>query len=72
MVPGSPTDRSRSPSATRTATAFGSTLVGGTEGSSVEDMRAMLRDDHAEPYVFGVTGVGRVGWRPERIGGLIA
>ena len=35
----SPTDLSRSPSATLTGATFGSTLDAGTDGSSVEDMR---------------------------------
>lgn len=39
VIPGSPTDLSRSPSATLTGATFGSTLVAGTDGSSVEDMR---------------------------------
>ncbi|GAA3501166.1 hypothetical protein GCM10019016_082730 [Streptomyces prasinosporus] len=39
MAPGTRTDLSRSPSATLTAAGSGSTLVGGTDGSSVEDMR---------------------------------
>ncbi|GGT29387.1 hypothetical protein GCM10010243_02200 [Streptomyces matensis] len=39
VAPGTRTDLSRSPSATRTAAGSGSTPVGGTDGSSVEDMR---------------------------------
>ncbi|GHH90214.1 hypothetical protein GCM10017779_06710 [Streptomyces capillispiralis] len=39
MTPGSSTDLSRSPAATRTAAASESALAGGTDGSSVEDMR---------------------------------
>ncbi len=39
VAPGTRTDLSRSPSATLTAAGSGSTLVGGTDGSSVEDMR---------------------------------
>src|SRR5690554_1295372 len=39
VTPGSRTDLSRSPSATLTAATWGSTVAGGTDGSSVEDMR---------------------------------
>jgi hypothetical protein len=39
VIPGNPTDLSRSPSATLTGATFGSTLIAGTDGSSVEDMR---------------------------------
>lgn len=40
VIPGRPTDLSRSPSPTRTGATLGSTLVAAdTEGSSVEDMR---------------------------------
>jgi hypothetical protein len=39
VTPGNSTDLSRSPSATLTVPTFGSTLAGGTNGSSVEDMR---------------------------------
>ncbi|BCL27875.1 hypothetical protein GCM10017557_27340 [Streptomyces aurantiacus] len=47
--------RSRSPAATLTELTFGATEVAGSDGSSVEDMRAMLRDDHALKRVFAVT-----------------
>lgn len=39
VIPGSPTVRSRSPSATLTVPTFGATEVASTDGSSVEDMR---------------------------------
>ena len=39
VIPGSPTARSRSPSATLTVATFGATEVASADGSSVEDMR---------------------------------
>ncbi|GGK53412.1 hypothetical protein GCM10010094_12280 [Streptomyces flaveus] len=39
MIPGNPTERSRSPAATLTAPTFGAAEVARTDGSSVEDMR---------------------------------
>jgi hypothetical protein len=39
VTPGSSTELSRSPSAILTAATLGSMFAGGTDGSSVEDMR---------------------------------
>src|SRR5690606_13036966 len=55
VTPGSSTDLTCSPSATLTAATSDSTSVGGTNGSSGEDMRAMLRDDHTADHVFALT-----------------
>ncbi|GHC72555.1 hypothetical protein GCM10010507_59600 [Streptomyces cinnamoneus] len=55
MIPGRATVRSSSPALTREERVGGTTGTARASGDSVEDMRAMLRDDHARTFVAAVT-----------------
>ncbi|GGP52059.1 hypothetical protein GCM10010214_26490 [Streptomyces abikoensis] len=55
MTPGRATVRSTSPGLTREDRVGGTTGTAPVSGDSVDDMRAMLRDDHAGALVAGVT-----------------